>query len=263
MARARIAAVAALVLVLLLGATAAAAPGAVRPAGVTAQAPVAWPPSSGLLVAEVVTGGASASDEYVELTNASATAIDLTGLEVAYVTSSGATVTKKGGWTTSVLLEPGRHLLLANGLGVYAGSADVVYSGGLAATGGAIVLRPTGGTPIDAVGWGDATNTFVEGTAVAAPAAGVSVERRPGGSGGNVVDGNDNAADFLSNAAPLAQNLASAPMPGPSPTPTATPIATATPTATPAATPTPTPLPTPSPTVAPTPTPTPTVAPTP
>src|SRR6478735_5379352 len=260
MARARFAVLAAMLVVLLGGV--AGPPAALRFAGVPVAA-VAWPPSSGLLVAEVVTGGASASDEYVELTNASATAIDLTGLEVAYVTSSGATVTKKGGWTTSVLLDPGRHVLLANGLGIYAATADVVYSGGLAATGGAIVLRPTGGTPIDAVGWGDATNTFVEGTAVAAPGAGVSIERRPGGSGGNVVDGNDNAADFLSNAAPLAQNLASAPMPGPSPTPTATPIATATPTATPAATPTPTPLPTPSPTVAPTPTPTPTVAPTP
>ena len=147
MARARIAAVAALVLVLLLGATAAAAPGAVRPLGVTAQAAVAWPPSSGLLVAEVVTGGASASDEYVELTNASATAVDLAGLEVAYVTSSGSTVTRKASWTTPLALEPGRHLLVANASGIYAASADATYSGGFAATGGAIVLRPIGGQP--------------------------------------------------------------------------------------------------------------------
>ena len=170
MARVRIAVLAAMLVVLLLGGV-AGPPAVLRFAGVPVAA-VAWPPSSGLLVAEVVTGGASASDEYVELANASATAIDLTGLEVAYVTSSGATVTKKGGWTTSVLVEPGRHLLLANGLGVYAASADVVYSGGLAATGGAIVLRPTGGTPIDAVGWGDATNTFVEGTAAATQSSG-------------------------------------------------------------------------------------------
>ena len=31
---------------------------------------VAWPPSSSLTLAEVVTGGTSASDEYVEVTNA-------------------------------------------------------------------------------------------------------------------------------------------------------------------------------------------------
>ena len=203
MARARIAAVAALVLVLLLGATAAAAPGAVRPTGVTAQAAVAWPPSSGLLVAEVVTGGASASDEYVELTNASATAVDLAGLEVAYVTSSGSTVTRKASWSTPLALEPGRHLLVANASGIYAASADATYSGGFAATGGAIVVRPIGGQPLDAVAWGDATNAFVEGIAAPAPAAGSSIERRPGGPLGNSVDTNDNAADFVVNAAPV------------------------------------------------------------
>jgi hypothetical protein len=259
MARARFAVLAAMLVVLLLGG-AAAPPAAPRFAGAPIAA-VAWPPSTGLLVGEVVTGGASASDEYVELTNASATALDLAGLEVAYVTSSGATVTKKGGWTTSVVLEPGRHLLLANGLGIYAAAADIVYSGGLAATGGAIVLRPTGGTAIDAVGWGDATNTFVEGSAVAAPAAGAGVERRPGGSGGNVVDSNDNASDFVVSVAPVAQNLASPAIQGPTPTPTPAPTTTPVPTATPI--PTATPVLTPTPTVAPTPVPTPTATPTP
>ncbi|HEY3333702.1 MAG TPA: lamin tail domain-containing protein [Candidatus Limnocylindrales bacterium] len=279
MARVRFAVLAAMLVVLLLGG--ASGPTAIpRFAGVPVAA-VAWPPSTGLLVAEIVTGGSSASDEFVELTNASAAPLDLAGLEVAYVTSSGATVTKKAGWTTPTLLEPGRHLLLANGLGVYSALADVVYSGGLAATGGAIVLRPTGGTPIDAVGWGDATNTFVEGTAVAAPAAGMSVERRPGGSGGNMTDTNDNAADLLTNVSPVAQNLASTPVPAPSPSPTAspsptpaptatplptaTPVATATPAPTATATPVPTPLPTASPTSSPTPPPTatPTLTPTP
>ena len=152
MARARIAAAAALVMVLLLGATAAAAPGAVRPMGVTAQAAVGWPPSSGLLVAEVVTGGASASDEYVELANAAAKALDLAGLEIAYVTSSGSTVTRKASWSTPLALESGRHLLIANASGIYAAFADATYTGGFAATGGAIV-RPIG-APVDAVAWG-------------------------------------------------------------------------------------------------------------
>ena len=42
---------------------------------------VGWPPSTGLLVSEVVTGGTSASDEFVEIYNASDGAIDLAGLE--------------------------------------------------------------------------------------------------------------------------------------------------------------------------------------
>ena len=174
MARVRLAAHAALLLVLLLGGM--VSPSLVpRPGAMQPVAAVTWPPSQGLLVAEVVTGGVSASDEYVELTNAGAVPLDMAGLEIVYATSSGATVTRKASWTAPLVLEPGRHLLLANSLGIHAASADATYSGGLAATGGTIVLRPIGGTPLDAVGWGDATNAFVEGTAAPAPAAGRSI----------------------------------------------------------------------------------------
>ncbi len=263
MARARIAAVAALVLVLLLAATAAAAPGAVRPTGVAAQAAVAWSTSSGLLVAEVVTGGASASDEYVELTNASATAVDLAGHEVAYVTSSGSTVTRKASWSAPLFLEPGRHLLIANGSGIYATAADAIYSGGFAATGGSIVVRPIGGEPVDAVAWGDATSAYVEGSAAPAPAAGSSIERRPGGPLGSSVDTNENAADFVIHAAPVAQNLAAAPVPSTSPSavPSASPTPAASSTASPGSTPSPSPASTPTPTPAATPTTTPATSP--
>src|SRR4051794_29316806 len=236
MARARLAAYAAFLVVLLLGV--AGSPPAPRPIALGAAAAVTWPPSTGLLVAEVVTGGASASDEYVELANAGATSVDLAGLEVAYVTSSGTTVTRKASWTTTRIVDPGQHVLIANSSGIFAAGADATYSGGIAATGGSLVLRPTGGAPIDAVGWGDAVNTFVEGAAAAAPGAGKSIERLPGGSGGNTVDTNDNASDFTGNAAPVPQGLGTGPTPTPTPTPTPSP--TATPTATPAPTATPT-----------------------
>ncbi|MGZ6339875.1 MAG: hypothetical protein ACXWNG_05870, partial [Candidatus Limnocylindrales bacterium] len=93
-------------------------------------AAVAWPPSTGLLIAEVVTGGTSASDEYLEVANASVAPLDLVGLEVVYVTSSGATVTRKASWNASRPLEPGQRLLIANVLGVHAAGADATYSGG-------------------------------------------------------------------------------------------------------------------------------------
>jgi hypothetical protein len=169
-----------------------------------------------------------------------------------------------------VIVPPGRHVLLANALGVHASIADATYSGGLAATGGSIVLRPIGGTPLDAVGWGDAVNGFVEGSAAPAPPAGRSIER--------VADTNDNAADFVLNPAPVAQGLTWEPEPtptpttaptaeptlAPTPTPTPSPAPTPTPALTPALTPTPSPEPTLNPTPAPTapPTPGPTVAPT-
>ena len=121
----------------------------------TLAAAVAWPVST-LLVSEVTTGGASASDEFAELTNAGSVAVDLTGFELAYATATGGTITRKAAWTTPTILDPGRHLLVANASGIYASVADVTYSGGFAATGGAVLLRPIGGTPTDAVGWGDA-----------------------------------------------------------------------------------------------------------
>ena len=62
---------------------------------------------------------------------------------------------------------------------------------------GAIVLRRIGGGPLDAIGWGDAVSSFVEGSAAPAPPPGSSLERRPGGIDGNGVDTNDNATDWL------------------------------------------------------------------
>ena len=230
-------------------------------------AAVAWPPSAGLLIAEVVTGGASASDEYVEITNAGPAPADLAGMELAYVTSSGSTVTRKATWSQLTLLAQGQHLLVANALGSFAATADATYSGGLAATGGSLVLRPVGGMPVDAVGWGDATNAFVEGVAAPAPPAAQSIERRPGGSGGNVTDTNQNAADWAVLAAPLPQNLAAEPVPGPSaslnPSPTPSPVASPSPTPTPEPSPTPTPDPSPTPVPSPSPMPTPTPEPSP
>jgi uncharacterized protein YdeI (BOF family) len=219
----------------------------------------AWPPST-LVVSEVQTGGASASDEFVELANQGPLAVDLQGLEVVYATSTGSTVTRKATWTGPAILDPGRRILIANAAGLYGVLADATYSGGFAATGGAVALRVLGGPAIDAVGWGDATNAFVEGSAASAPAAGSSLERRPGGSAGNGTDSNNNLADWFVQGTPSPQGLGSAPVPGavPTPSPTATPTPAPTLSPSPAATPTPTaiPTPTPSPTTVPTATPT-------
>ena len=85
---------------------------------------------------------------------------------------SGSTVTRKATWTAATSLDPGRRILIANAAGVYAAVADLTYSGGFAATGGAMALRVVGGAPIERSAWGDATNGFVEGAAAAAPPLG-------------------------------------------------------------------------------------------
>ncbi|MEO8638720.1 MAG: lamin tail domain-containing protein, partial [Chloroflexota bacterium] len=228
-----------------------------------------------LVVSEVMTGGASASDEFIELYNPSSTMLPLEGLEVVYVTASGATVTRKASWAAGASgMSPGAHLLIVNSAGIFAGLADVAYSNGLAATGGSVALRVIGAaTPIDAVGWGNATSSWLETRPAPAPAAGGSLERLPGGSSGSGQDTNDNLIDFVIQSVPDPQNSGSSPIPvaSDSPAPSSSPIPSATadpsasptiepsaePTLTPAATATPAPTATPTPTATPAPTATP------
>src|SRR3954452_12129230 len=124
-----------LALGLVVVATSLVAAAARRPAPRAAAlaTSVAWPVST-LLISEVQTGGASASDEFAELTNAGPSPVDLIGLELVYVTSTGSTVTRKASWPASTILESGRPLLVANAAGLDAGLADATYSSGFAAT---------------------------------------------------------------------------------------------------------------------------------
>lgn len=219
-----------------------------------------------LVVSEVMTGGASASDEFIELYNPTAAALALDGLEVVYVTSTGATVTRKAAWASGVsTVAAGGHVLVANEAGIFAGLADVTYAGGLAATGGSIALRvQSAATAIDAVGWGTAASTWLETRPAPAAPAGSSLERLPGGSSGSTQDTDDNLVDFGNQPVPEPQNSTAPPVPSAtasataSSSPTASPIVSATPTVEP--TPTPTPEPTAA-TATPTATPTPTSTP--
>jgi hypothetical protein len=223
-----------------------------------------------------MTGGTSASDEFVELYNPGSTARSLDGLELVYVTATGATVTRKAVWGPGAQIVGWSHLLVANEAGIFAGVADLTYANGLAATGGSMALRGVAAsTAVDAVGWGTATGTWHEGPVAPAPPAGSSLERLPGGSQGSGQDSDQNAVDFIVRGAPDPQNAASSPVPadslspdpslgpGDSGTPSATPEETVVPSASPTsdgtatASPTRTPNPTASPTSTPTPSPTP------
>ena len=217
-----------------------------------------WPPSEGLLVGEVVTGGDRGADEYIELFNVSASPSPLGGLELVYVSASGKSVTRKQTFDSGQVGAGGR-VLLANVDGAFAGLADHTYSGGLSSDGGSVVLRVQGGTVIDALSWGTAASEFVEGNPAIAPPAGSSIERRPGDGGDNRRDTNDNAADTRVNDAPTAKGSSAGPTPTPKPTPAPTPGPTPWPTPEPTPGPTlkPTPEPTPKPTPEPTPQPTP------
>ena len=204
-----------------------------------------------LVVSEVVTGGASPSDELIEVYNPTAAALPLEGLELVYVSASGATINRRALWSLGApLVPPGGHVLIANEAGIYAAVADAVYTSGMAAAGGSIAIRIQGATTaIDALGWGTAASTWLEAPVAPAPASGASLERLPGGPLGSTRDTENNLADFVERLVPEPQNLGSAPTPED-------------PVATPSLEPSASPIePTPEPTVGATPPPTPSTSP--
>jgi len=179
--------------------------------------------SGHLVVSEVITGGSSASDEFIELYNPTAGALLPDGLEVVYVTATGATVTRKAAWAAGApSIPPGGHLLIANEAGIFAALADLRYANGLAASGGSVALRVQAATTaIDAVGWGTAASTWLETRPAPASPAGSSLERLPGGSSGSTQDTDDNLVDFAVQPIPDPQNSTSPPVPQPTASPTA------------------------------------------
>jgi hypothetical protein len=201
--------------------------GAQLPLGLAIVAADVTPPDH-LVVSEIVTGGTSASDELIELYNPTAASLPLEGLEVIYVSASGATVTRRAAWELGAPAVPaGGHVLVANQAGLYAAIADATYASGMAATGGSVAIWILGATTaIDAVGWGTASSGWIEGTPALAPASGASLERLPGAAAGSWQDTNLNAADFAERDVPDPQNLGSVPIPAgepavPTPDPTA------------------------------------------
>ncbi|HYM51922.1 MAG TPA: hypothetical protein VEW45_00370 [Candidatus Dormibacteraeota bacterium] len=257
----------ALTLVASLLPTALAAPDAGT--GGSSGGPFAQPAPAAvghLLLSELVTGGASASDEFVEIYNPAPVGLPTEGLELIYVSASGATITRKAAWPAGAAeVPPGGHLLIANEAGPYSTIADLTYANGLAATGGSLALRVLGATTaVDAVGWGSAANIWLESAPAAAPAAGRSLERLPGGVAGSSQDTDQNQVDFVEREAPDPQNSGSPSVPSstPQPSPSGDPTPAPTIAPTPAATPTPTAVASPTATASsaqPTPTPAPLV----
>jgi hypothetical protein len=159
-----------------------------------------------LKVNEVSTAGpGGATDEYVELYNPCSAAVALVGGQLAYrAAAASADTFALVVFTSGQSIASHGYFLVANG--GYAASADVkpfaAGATGLAAAGGGVALEGSGGTRIDSVGWGTATNAFVETAVVAAPGTSQSAARHPDGT-----DTNDNATDFeVTSRSPGAAN---------------------------------------------------------
>ena len=168
--------------------------------GYQASVDLATPPSGcdvhALKVNEIRTAGVGgASDEYIELYNPCANAVSMSGAKVVY-RAAASTSDAFVFWMFSTEKVPaGGHFVLANS--GYTGTADAkpFMNSGMAATGGGVALKDSTEAVIDSVGWGTATNAFVESHAVSAPASGQSASRVPDGT-----DTNNNVADFVLGA---------------------------------------------------------------
>ncbi len=172
--------------------------------------------SPNIVISQFQVAGATANDEFIELHNASANPVDLNGLRVVYRSASGTNDVLFAEWTTSTMIPAGGYYLIASTGYDGATTPNFIYNPttcacSMSATSGGIAVRSGAsntGVIIDAVGFGAATNAFVETATTTAPAANTGQARANNG----CQDSDNNSNDF-SNVNPAApRNAASAPV---------------------------------------------------
>lgn len=209
-----------------------------------------------IVISQVQVSGVSATDEFVELYNPTASTIDLTGWRLAKKVSSGTQTNLITSMSGSI---PSHKYMLITPQTGYAGSvpSDATYSSSSASVTSnntVLIYSDSGFTVVDKVGMGTATD-FETATTIS-PDASQSVQRKIDDANGNGLDTNNNLDDFAVLALSSPHNLNFiVPTPSATPTPTATPSATPAQTQSPTPTQTASPSPSSSPTQVPTPTP--------
>jgi endonuclease G len=191
--------------------------------------------STSLVISQIQVAGdgspTPADDEFIEIHNVSNSDIDLNGYKVVYRSTAGTSDVQITSWNSTTMLPAGRYYLIAH-TPSYNGTAtsDRSFDAGVAFSGsaGGMAIRNSGGTIVDSIRYGSATNAFVEGTSASAPTTNNSMARKSNG----CQDTDDNSSDFslLTPAAP--RNLGTTPnicSGGPTPTPSPTPTPTPTP----------------------------------
>jgi len=174
------------------------------------------------VISEIRTRGAGgASDEFIELFNASGSPITLdTSWSIGGRSSTGTAYTTR--WTGSGKAVPAWGHYLLGGSSYTQTPADDTESG-ITDAGGLHLIHA--GTTVDTLCYLYGTVTLdstyaCAGTPVVNPHdnststdVDASVERLPGGAGGNCTDTGNNAADFAVQTPATPQNTASAPTP--------------------------------------------------
>jgi predicted extracellular nuclease len=166
--------------------------------------------SSTVVISQFQTGGAGASDEFVEIHNVSNHIVDINGYKLAFRTLGGSVDYDLVTWNTSTIIPAGGYYLIGATPG-YDGTptADKVFGDGgggrISGSAGGLGLRDTNGTVVDSVGYGNAINIFVETLPTLAPADNQSKSRLDNG----CLDTDNNLNDFELTSPSAPRNSAS------------------------------------------------------
>ncbi len=231
-------------------------------------------PATNVVISEIQIAGATSNDDFVELYNPTSSDINLGDIRLVKRSSSGATDTDIIVFNASDTIKAHGYYLWCNTALNATLTCDKTSSDTIS-NNNSIGLRSepvNTGALIDSVTLGTPDNPLGEGTALTAPDANTSIERKAksfstaismssGGVDeltGNSEDTNNNALDFIVRSIPQAQNNLSSPETLPTDTPTSTLTPSVSQSPTPSSAPSPTqilsPIPSLSPTNAPSPT---------
>jgi Lamin Tail Domain len=149
-----------------------------------------------LRINEVMTASPiSAASEFVEIVNTGLVRADFGGYKLVYRSAAGTTEETLATVPAGASIDPAARYVF--GGTTFWGVANQTYNSGLAGTAGGVGLRNPSGHLIDSVGYGNATNAFVEVSPAVAPKAGFSISRLPDGR-----DSDLNAGDFFATSPP-------------------------------------------------------------
>jgi predicted extracellular nuclease len=132
--------------------------------------------STTLVISQFQVAGGTSADEFIELHNVSTNAIDINGFKLVYRSGTGVTDNLLVDWSGSTLIPTGGYYLIAATPG-YDGAPtpDIAFgdggSGRISGASGGLALKNATDDIVDSVGYGSATNEFVETTPTPTPSA--------------------------------------------------------------------------------------------
>lgn len=172
--------------------------------------------SPNIVISQFQAAGGNSDDEFIELHNIGSGSVDLNGHRLVYRSSAGTNDVAFVNWTTATIIPAGGYYLITS-TGYDGGvPGNISYNPttcgcAMSASGGGLAVRlgaVNTGAVIDSVGYGSATNIFVESTVTPAPAANTGQGRKLNG----CQDTDNNSNDFSNSNPSTPSNAGSSPI---------------------------------------------------